>query len=186
MVFGTCAVRHLGHQFFPKKLMQLRPLLAVRFTMYFEETMSREYLRGLVQMKKRAEHERHLGELVKGVMQKIGAAAATGATCYLYEMQSLVDVEARMNLIANQNFQNAQNSLRCMPSHWQNSLTGMPHHCKQLSLPPSLAPLPITMDDIVNALKLKCPGCDVAHQESWVDTAPGTRVLKSGIYISWE
>lgn len=141
--------------------------------MYFEETMSREYLQGLVQMKKRAEHERHVGELVKGVMQKIGAAAATGATCYLYEMQNLVDVEARMNLIANQNFQHAQNILQV-------------HQYPKLPFPPTLAPLPITMDDIVNALKLKCPGCYVTHQESWLDIAPSTRVLKKGIYISWE
>ena len=45
--------------------------------MYFEETMSRDYLQGLVQMKKQADHARHVSEIVKDIMQKIGAVAAT-------------------------------------------------------------------------------------------------------------
>jgi hypothetical protein len=172
--------------------------------MYFEETMSREYLQGLVQMKKQADHARHIDEYVKKIAQKIGAAASTGATCYLYEMKDLVDLESKMRAEATGNFQGAQAILRCEPpkppiytagmtpkeehfqyQQWLNEMNAFNQY-QPLPLPPTLAPLTIIAGDIVEALKLKCPGCDVAHQESWVDTAPGTRVLKSGIYISWE
>ena len=172
--------------------------------MYFEETMSRDYLQGLVQMKKQADHARHVSEIVKKITQKIGAAASTGASCYLYEIKDLDAVESQMQLEATLNFQNVQAFLRCAPpkrpmnspgispkerlmnlQQWQYEMDAF-NNSSQTLLPPTLAPLPITMDDIVEALKLKCPGCDVAHQESWVDTAPGTRVLKNGIYISWD
>ena len=53
--------------------------LELDITMYFEETMSREYLQGLVQMKKQADHARHIDEYVKKIAHKIGAAASTGA-----------------------------------------------------------------------------------------------------------
>lgn len=166
--------------------------------------MSREYLQGLVQMKKQADHARHIEECVKKITQKIGAAAATGATCYLYEMKDLEALESQMRLEATLNFQNAHAILRCAPpkppmnspgmsskeqhmkyQQWQYEMNAF-NQQQPLPLPPTLAPLTITAGDIVQALKLKCPGCDVAHQESWVDTAPGMRVLKTCIYISWE
>ena len=170
--------------------------------MYFQETMSREYLQGLVQMKKQAAHAQYLDELVKHIAQKIGAAASTGATCYLYEMKDLEALQSQMRLDATLAYQNAQFVLtgQALAMNVQHHRTPNANDWKQvhqslarqvvqhqpLPLPPTLAPLTITAGDIVEALKLKCPGCDVAHQESWVDTAPGTRVLKSGIYISWE
>lgn len=139
-----------------------------------EETLSREYLQSLVQVKKGADHAHHLGGLVKGIMQKIGAAAATGASCYLYEMKNvLADLEARMLSDATQSYRNAQNLLQ-------------QHRHHELPLPPTLAPRSITPEDIIQLLKLKCPGCDISYEETWVDIAPATRVLKKGVYISWE
>ena len=166
--------------------------------MYFEETMSRDYLQGLVQMKKQADHARHVSEIVKDIMQKIGAVAATGASCYLYEMPNLVGIQERLLGEATNAYRGAQgiltrlHTVQIMPASHMSQQYGHgqarqpPSQQVQLPLPHTLTPLPITIDDFVEALKLKCPGCDVAHQESWVDTAPGTRVLKNGIYISWE
>ncbi len=168
--------------------------------MYFEETMSRDYLQGLVQMKKQADHARHVSEIVKDIMQKIGAVAATSASCYLYEMPNLVGIQENLLGEATNAYRGAQgiltrvHTVQMPASHMSQQEMRMiqqqqqARHLQQLQLPfpPILTPLPITMDDIVEALKLKCPGCDVAHQESWVDTAPGIRVLKNGIYISWE
>lgn len=162
--------------------------------------MSRHYLQGLVQMKKQADHARHVSEIVKDIMQKIGAVAATGASCYLYEMPNLVGIQEKLLGEATNAYRGAQgiltrlHTVQMPASHMSQEEMRMiqaglqARHLQQvqLPLPHTLRPLPITIDDFVEALKLKCPGCDVAHQESWVDTAPGTRVLKNGIYISWD
>ena len=162
-----------------------------------EPTLSREYLQGLVQMKKQAEHARNVEGVVKDIARKITAAAATGASCYLYEIQSLAGLEAHMLTEATTAYRNAQSTLTAVynivqrPSEAMSPKEAMFLQTKQrqqdqLSLPPTLAPLSITPEDIVQALKLRCPGCDVSYQEIWVDIAPATRVLKEGVYISWE
>jgi hypothetical protein len=160
--------------------------------MYFEETMSREYLQGLVQMKKKADYERHVDGLVKKIMEKIGAAAATGATCYLYEIEpnTFGNIEAEMRLEATLNFQNAQSILTGVVG--KRTVVTQQHvtqHLQRLQglLPPTLWPLPITHVDIVEALKLKCPGCNVSYMENWqgIHAPIYEDYHKRGIYISW-
>jgi hypothetical protein len=51
--------------------------------------------------------------------------------------------------------------------------------------------LPITLDEVMEALRARFPGCKVERLEDWVDVPnrqmgqPPTRVLKSGIKIDW-
>jgi len=40
-------------------------------------------------------------------------------------------------------------------------------------------------EDVMEAIKLKCPDCKVSLEETWVDTAMNTRTLKKGILIDW-
>jgi hypothetical protein len=142
--------------------------------MYFEETMSRDYLRGLVDAKKQADHEYHLGEVVKDVTQKIGAAASTGASCYLYDFSQVAVRESQMRQDAINNYHTAQRTLSSNTTF-------------TINLPPTLAPRPIIPHDVVEALKVKCPGCVVSYQENWVQSPqPNTQQLKRDIYISWE
>jgi hypothetical protein len=50
---------------------------------------------------------------------------------------------------------------------------------------------PITLSEVVDALRARFPGCKVERVEEWVDVPsrnvgqPPTRVLKSGIKIDW-
>lgn len=54
-----------------------------------------------------------------------------------------------------------------------------------------LPPPAVTLDEIVEAVRAKYPGCKVDKVEEWVDVAnrqagqPPTRTLKSGIKIDW-
>jgi len=43
----------------------------------------------------------------------------------------------------------------------------------------------ITTDELVSALKIKFPDCDVSYEETWVEISPGNKVLKKGIVINW-
>ncbi len=50
---------------------------------------------------------------------------------------------------------------------------------------------PITLDEVMEALRARFPGCKVERAEEWVDVPnrhhgqPPTRALKSGIKIDW-
>lgn len=50
--------------------------------------------------------------------------------------------------------------------------------------PQSLEYVP-TIEDIVEGLKQKYPGCLVTYAEDWVETTPGVRQLKKHILVDW-
>jgi hypothetical protein len=43
----------------------------------------------------------------------------------------------------------------------------------------------ITVEDLIEGLKSKFPGCFVEYTEIWEDTKPGVRQQKTGILIDW-
>jgi hypothetical protein len=150
--------------------------------------LTREYLQGMVAMKKKELREQYIGQLVESILHRIRAAASTGATCYLYDSSGISSIEQQMQGQAQNTFRNNQQNLGINP-YENRKVSVHPNSIIPAPLPAMLAPSPITNADLVEALKVKCPGCYVDYQEQWVniEVGPGreTRELKKGIYIDW-
>jgi hypothetical protein len=124
------------------------------------QVFSRTYLQSVPDLCKKKVIENIINEFI----HELESAAALGKTSYFYhEHKQFRDIQTAFSKV---HLLNSAGKRSIWGNEQPNALT-------------------VTNDDLIYAFQQKFPGCDISHQEEWVDTNLNTRTLNKGILIDW-